>query len=62
MERLPIDPSEMELRHNKDFIAKLKMIGEGGPIYDQSENDSKKDEKSPMVSRMEKNFHVITNN
>ncbi|MBE1553161.1 hypothetical protein [Sporosarcina limicola] len=40
MERLPIDPVEMERRQNKDFIAALKMIGEGGPIYDQPESSS----------------------
>lgn len=33
MEHLPIDPAEMELRKNKDFMAILKMIGEGGPVY-----------------------------
>jgi len=37
MERLSVESSEMELRRNKDFIAKLKMIGEGSPIYDSSE-------------------------
>ena len=37
MERLPIDPSEMELRKNKDFIAAQKMIGEGGPVYEYYE-------------------------
>lgn len=34
MERLPIEPAEMELRKNSDFIAAQKMIGEGGPVYD----------------------------
>ena len=34
MEHLPINSAEMELRKNKDFMAILKMIGEGGPIYD----------------------------
>ena len=52
----------MELRHNKDFIAKLKMIGEGGPIYDQHEMLEKKGREESDLSRMEKNFHVITNN
>ena len=42
MEHLPIDPVEMELRQNKDFIAILKMIGEGGPIYVQPEEMEKK--------------------
>ena len=61
MERLSVESSEMELRHNMDFIAKLKMIGEGGPIYDQS-GMLRKGEKSPVFSRMKKNFRVITNN
>ncbi|MFJ7935220.1 hypothetical protein [Sporosarcina sp. NPDC096371] len=39
MERLPIDPAELELRKNQDFIASQKMIGEGGPIYEQFEED-----------------------
>ncbi|MCG7335318.1 hypothetical protein MHZ95_08515 [Sporosarcina sp. ACRSM] len=34
MEYLPIDPAEMELRQNKDFMAILKMIGEGSPVYE----------------------------
>ena len=34
MEYLPIDPAEVELRQNKDFIAILKMIGEGSPVYE----------------------------
>ncbi|NYF25736.1 hypothetical protein [Sporosarcina sp. JAI121] len=46
MERLSIESSEMELRNNKDFIAKLKMIGEGGPIYEQYEEYKKKWEDS----------------
>lgn len=46
MERLPIESSEMKLRTNKDFIAKLKMIGEGGPIYEQYEMLEKRREKS----------------
>ena len=39
MERLPIEPAEVELRHNCDFIASLGMIGEGGPIYECYEED-----------------------
>lgn len=35
MEHLPIDPVEMELRQNKDFMAILKMIGEGSPVYEE---------------------------
>ena len=39
MERLPIEPAEVELRNNRDFIASLGMIGEGGPIYGCYEED-----------------------
>ena len=31
MDDSQIEPEEMERRHNKDFIASLKMIGEGRP-------------------------------
>lgn len=48
MERLSIESSEMALRRNKDFIAKLEMIGEGGPIYDQPEMLEKKREESSV--------------
>lgn len=48
MERLPVESSEMELRRDKDFIAKLKMIGEGGPIYEQYEVLEKKREESDV--------------
>jgi hypothetical protein len=54
MERLPIESSEMELRRNKDFIAKLKMIGEGGPIYEQYEILEKKREESHVFEDVEK--------
>ena len=54
MERLPIESSEMELRRNKDFIAKLKMIGEGGPIYDQYEMLEKRREESDVFEDGEK--------
>ena len=54
MERLPIESSEMELRRNKDFIAKLKMIGEGGPIYEQSEILEKRREESHVFEDTEK--------
>jgi hypothetical protein len=48
MERLPIDQSEMELRRNRDFIDKLNMIGEGGPIYERPEEIEKKREESSV--------------
>jgi hypothetical protein len=54
MERLPIESSEMELRRDKDFIAKLKMIGEGGPIYEQYEMLEKKREESDVFEDIEK--------
>lgn len=31
---MPVDPEEMALRRDKDFNAALKMIGEGGPIFE----------------------------
>lgn len=39
MERLPIEPTEVELRNNRDYIASLGMIGEGAPIYERFEED-----------------------
>jgi len=43
-----VDPKEMELRRNKDFMASLDMIGEGAPIYhlDTEEKSSDKNEDS----------------
>lgn len=55
MERLPIEPSEMELRQNRDFIDKLNMIGEGGPIYDHPEMLEKRREESHVFEDAEKN-------
>lgn len=46
MERLPIEQSEMELRRDRDFIDKLNMIDEGGPIYEYPEEIEKKREES----------------
>ncbi len=54
MERLSIESSEMELRHNEDFMAKLNMIGEGGPIYDQPEMFEKRREESRVFENAEK--------
>lgn len=28
-----LDPKEMDLRKNKEYMASLDMIGEGAPIY-----------------------------
>lgn len=33
MKRLFIDPQEMELRQDMDFIASLEMIDEGSPVH-----------------------------
>ena len=34
MNRLPVDPEEMARRHDEDYIASLRMVGEGAPIFD----------------------------
>lgn len=39
MEHSQVEPEEMEKRRNKDFIASLKMVGEGAPVYDSIEED-----------------------
>lgn len=54
MERLPIESSEMELRRNRDFIDKLNMIGEGGPIYDQPELLERRREESHVFEEEKK--------
>ena len=28
-----VDPKEMELRRDRDYMASLDMVGEGAPIY-----------------------------
>ncbi|MCG7343342.1 hypothetical protein MHZ92_04315 [Sporosarcina sp. ACRSL] len=33
MERAFIDPNEMELRQDPDYMASLEMIGEGSPVH-----------------------------
>ncbi len=33
MERVFIDPYEMELRQDPDYIASLEMIDEGSPVH-----------------------------
>ncbi|WP_318616187.1 hypothetical protein [Sporosarcina sp. YIM B06819] len=45
MERLPIDPVEVELRHNRDFIDSMRMIAEGAPIYERFEEDEPVEKK-----------------
>ncbi len=54
MNRLSIGEEEMALRKDEDFIASLKMIGEGGASYgpyDEAEEDVvvEKDLKLPDV-------------
>ena len=39
------DQKEMELRHNKDFIASLDMVGEGAPIYHLDKEDHEEEKK-----------------
>ena len=40
MNRLPVDPEEMARRHDEDYIASLKMVGEGAPIFDALAKDA----------------------
>jgi len=40
----PIDPEEMALRQDKDFIDSLKMVGEGGPSFYSFNNDDEEGE------------------
>jgi len=52
MNRLPIDEEEMALRRDEDYIASLKMIGEGGASfgpYDWDEDESATEKKLPDV-------------
>ncbi|WP_172370489.1 hypothetical protein [Sporosarcina jiandibaonis] len=41
MNRLPVDPEEMALRHDEDHIASLRMVSEGAPIFDSSAKGAK---------------------
>ena len=34
MNHLPVDPEEMARRHDEDYIASLRMVGEGAPVFD----------------------------
>lgn len=49
MNQIPIDPEEMALRQDLDFIASKEMIGEGAPSYDsfnhKEEHDSDDEER-----------------
>ena len=46
MNRLPVDPEEMARRHDEDYIASLKMVGEGAPIFDHLAKDEVEEVKS----------------
>lgn len=39
MNHLPVDPEEMARRHDEDYIASLRMVGEGAPIFDSFAKD-----------------------
>ncbi|QUW20416.1 hypothetical protein JSQ81_11130 [Sporosarcina sp. Marseille-Q4063] len=41
MNRLPVDPEEMARRHDEDYIASLKMVGEGAPIFSSCAEEAK---------------------
>jgi hypothetical protein len=44
-----VDPREMELRRDKDFIASLNMVGEGAPVY-EAENEENTENNSVDTS------------
>ncbi len=35
-----VDPREMELRQNRDYMASLDMIGEGAPVYETEKDET----------------------
>ena len=41
MNLLPVDPEEMARSQDEDYIASLKMVGEGAPIFDSREEEVK---------------------
>ena len=51
MSQFPIDSEEMELRQDKDFIDSLKMVGEGGPGFDQSKKNDEGEAKDRDLPR-----------
>ena len=57
MNRLPVDPEEMARRHDEDYIASLRMVGEGAPIF-----DSNVQRKQRNTSSRNKNYLRLTNN
>lgn len=51
MNQFPIDPEEMALRQDLDFIASKQMIGEGAPSYDSfnyNEDSDAEDEEREL--------------
>lgn len=44
-----VDPAEMKLRRDLDFIASLRMVGEGAPVF----TDMTK--REPAVNKPEEN-------
>ena len=49
MSLLPVDPEEMSRRHDEDYNASLRMVGEGAPIFDPRT----KEVKEPVVRDQE---------
>lgn len=52
MNHFPIDEEEMARRRDEDYIASLKMIGEGGASfgpYNWDEEESETEKKLPDV-------------
>ena len=43
MDHSQLESEEMHRRQDEDYIASLKMIGEGGPVYEIEEEDHLKD-------------------
>jgi len=47
----PIDPEEMALRQDQDFIDSLKMVGEGGTSYYSFNNDENGEDNDKELPR-----------
>jgi len=41
-----VDPKEMELRVNRDYIASQNMVDEGAPIYEIEKEETEKEEEN----------------
>ncbi|MFX3673404.1 MAG: hypothetical protein ACE3JQ_03010 [Paenisporosarcina sp.] len=39
-----VDPKEMELRVNRDYIASQNMVDEGAPVYEIEKEEKKKED------------------